>query len=455
MKRLMICLTLAALLGLGGQAFAVIGTVDDVPGATLLLPKFVVEFDPATGGPAPDGLTTLFSVNNASAAPALVHVTLWTNKSVPTLDFSIFLTGYDVQTVNLRDVFNGIVPQTTHRATGTAGADGGLSPVGPFSLLVNTVSGVGAGAPASCNGFPLGPVPPVLVEFIRRAHRGQPSNLPQTAGLCYGNATENFEGYITFDNVNNCTLQTPDQCDTGYSDLLVNVNQLWGDYFYVDNVNNFAQGENLVSIEADEELGAENYTFYRRYCATGADQREGLGSTFAVRYVTGGAFTGGTTLKVWRDSKNRQVPRTCNTFSAAGFPLGQNQVVLFDEFENPHVVPPSPFSPPIEEVLVPFPWEVNNTVVGGAALPSPFNFGWAYLNLNFIQTVNPTVPFGPLAQNWVTAVMSADGRFSVGMDAFQLDNVTFPFGPELVVAPGASNLCLQSRTPGPVVVPCN
>ncbi len=29
-------------------------------------------------------------------------------------------------------------------------------------------------------------------------------------------------------------------------------------------------------------------------------------------------------------------------------------------------------------------------------------------------------------QNWVTAVMDAEGRFSVGFDAIQLDNVTDP-----------------------------
>lgn len=455
MKRLMVCLTLAALLGLGGQAFAVIGTIDDVPAATLLLPKFIVETD-ANGVPLADGLTTLFSVNNASAAPALVHVTLWTNKSVPTLDFSIFLTGYDVQTVNLRDVFNGIVPQTTHRATGLAGADGGLSPVGPFSVLVNPVTNVGAGAPASCNNsFPLGPVPGTLLEFIRRVHRGLSSNLPQDqvpGGLCYANPTDFAEGYITFDNVTQCTLQTPFDCNTGYGAILANVNQLWGDYFYVDTANDFAQGETLVHIEADPEISLLDYSFYRRYCTVESDNREGLGSTFATRYVLGGGFDGGTTLKVWRDSKVPASPRVCGTgFGPFGFPLGQNQIVIFDEFENPHVAPDSPFSPPIEEgVLLPFPWEVNNTLVGGPTLPTPFNFGWLYLNLN-TTVAGQTVPFGPAMQNWVTTVMDALGRFSVGFDAIQLDNVTFE-GPTAVVAPGRSNICIGDNG---LAIPCN
>lgn len=443
MKRLLVCLTLAGLLGLGGQAFAVIGTVDDVPAATLLLPKFVVETD-ANGVPVQDGLTTLFSINNASAAPALVHVTLWTNASIPTLDFSVFLTGYDVVTVNMRDVFNGIVPQTEH----VTDADT-ISPVGLFSTEVNPITGVGGGAPNSCDeAFPLGPVPGILVDFIRSVHRGGASPLPQDpANTCYAFPTEFAEGYVTIDNVTQCTIQTPADCEDGYfPNVGANVNQLWGDYFYVDTANNFAQGETLVHVEADPSLTEADYTFYRRFCGTGQDDREGLTSTFAVRYLTGGAFDGGTTLKVWRDSKNVQSPTAC-PFDGDGFPLGQNQIVIFDEDENPFVAPESPFSPPIEqEAVTPFPWEVNNTLVGGPNLPSPFNFGWLYLNLNFTQTelTPPSEAFftgEPAAQSWVTATMDALGLFSVGFDAIQLDNVTFA-GPTAVTAPGRSNICI-------------
>jgi hypothetical protein len=55
----------------------------------------------------------------------------------------------------------------------------------------------------------------------------------------------------------------------------------------------------------------------------------------------------------------------------------------------------------------------------------PFNFGWLYLNLNS-TVIGSQIPFEPLMQNWVTAIMDADGRFSVGFDAFQLCNVTDP-----------------------------
>src|ERR1044071_8770927 len=70
------------------------------PAATLLLPVFDVNITAAAG--ASD--TTLFTITNVSAAPQIAHVTLWTDWSFPVLDFNIFLTGYDVQSINLFDV---------------------------------------------------------------------------------------------------------------------------------------------------------------------------------------------------------------------------------------------------------------------------------------------------------------------------------------------------------------
>src|SRR6187549_2594512 len=107
MKKLCLCLALVSLLGLGGQAFAVIGTIDDVPAATLLLPYFEVDLNSTSG------VNTLFSINNASASAALAHVTVWSDQSIPVLDFDVYLTGYDIQTISLREVLqNGNLPRT-------------------------------------------------------------------------------------------------------------------------------------------------------------------------------------------------------------------------------------------------------------------------------------------------------------------------------------------------------
>src|SRR3954451_22946129 len=101
MKKVLVFAALAFLLAMGGQAFAVICTIDDVPAATLLLPYFEVDL---TGGQAGSGVTTLFSINNASATAVLAHVVVWSDLSVPVLDFNVYLTGYDVQSVNMRDI---------------------------------------------------------------------------------------------------------------------------------------------------------------------------------------------------------------------------------------------------------------------------------------------------------------------------------------------------------------
>ncbi len=83
MKKLSLVLMIVGLLALGGQSFAELCTIDAVPAATLLVPYFEVDLDNT------DGVDTFFSVNNASAAPALVHVIFWTNWSAPTIDFDL------------------------------------------------------------------------------------------------------------------------------------------------------------------------------------------------------------------------------------------------------------------------------------------------------------------------------------------------------------------------------
>src|SRR5436309_11278930 len=129
MKRKALCLALLCLLALAGSASAVICTIDEVPAATLLLPYFEVDLGNT------NGLTTLFSINNASATAILAHVVVWSDLSVPVLDFNVYLTGYDVQSINIRDIIvSGILPRTA-----SAGQDPGdaISHKGQFSQDIN------------------------------------------------------------------------------------------------------------------------------------------------------------------------------------------------------------------------------------------------------------------------------------------------------------------------------
>jgi hypothetical protein len=420
MKKIAVAFALVSLLALGGQAFAVICTVDDVPAASLLLPYFEVDLA------NPNGLTTLFSVNNASATAILAHVVVWSDLSVPVLDFNIYLTGYDVQTINLRDILvSGILPRTA--SDGQDPTDT-ISPQGSFSQDINF---------ASCAGQLPPPVLPAnFISHLQLSLTGLAS--PILGGRCAGRALgDNIaRGYVTVDTVNNCTLRFPG--DAGYfapggTGDATNQNVMWGDYFYVNTGQNFAQGETLVHIEASatnpQTSVTGQYTFYGRYVAwTAADNREPLATNFAGRFINGGAFTGGTDFLCWRDSKVNQASFTCPALAGVRppwFALGQEQVVIFDEVENPEVpsqLPVSPQPPTQNNLLCPA--EAQRTQIGGAQFPVTPSFGWIYANLNQSNaTAGANPPEDPLAsQAWVTVVMDADGRFSVGFDAIQLDS---------------------------------
>ena len=481
MKKVLVCFSLAALLAMGGQAFAEICTIDDVPAATLLLPYFEVNLGNTTG------VTTLFSVNNASAAAAIAHVTLWTDWSIPTLDFDVYLTGYDVQTFNIRDIFDGKVPITADRGV-DAGLGDAISPSPPLgsgqSANVNPFTGpFTPGVPTEFD-FPSPPstsgpcvqiyASPVLdgsrIAALRNAHTGK--NAPAYGGCVGATYGDNIaRGYITVDSVTQCNLLFPSSA-TYFSGGIADVrNILWGDYFYVNGGENFAQGETLVHIEScntppvvgttapfigfvgnggRRPTGAPwcpfapgEYTFYGRYTAlAGQDQREPLSTTFAARYLNGGTFTGGTDMVIWRDSKT--IPTGANGAQTCGntpawFPLNQGDVVAFDEQENPQnlCVVTSDVSPPPTDQPTCFPLETQRASVnGGNIIGTDFTptapFGWLYLNLNTTVTgvtypsVSTFINPPSIAQAWVTAVMDASGRFSVGFDAIQLDSACQP-----------------------------
>jgi hypothetical protein len=405
-------------------AAAVICTVDAVPAATLLLPYFEVDLA------NPSGTQTLFSINNASATAVLVHVVIWSDLSVPVLDFDVYLTGYDVQTINLRDILVfGNLPQTA-----SAGQDptDTISPKGLLSQDVNF---------ASCNGaLPLPQLPELYIAHLQASLTGQPSAL--LGGLCAGQflGDDIARGYVTADTVSACS--TLFQGDAGYfasggTGLATNQNVLWGDW--IRDMSTSAESGDLVAVEADAVNPATStpgrYTFYGRYDAwTAVDNREPLATNFAVRYFA--APSGGpalaTSLAVWRDSKVSQGAFTCP--AAAGvrpvwYPLGQEGVVIFDEQEHaevPVTVPVSP-QPPVAS-FIPFPAEAQRVPVsdagGGAAFTVPFDFGWLYLDLNTtVVAAGSNPPVDPAAaQAFVTAFDEAGSHFAVGIAAIQLDS---------------------------------
>jgi hypothetical protein len=413
--RCTLCAAVLVLLGLAAAAPATaamsVCALDDRPGATLLLPYFEVDLDHA------DGATTLFSVNNASATAVLANVVLWTDLGVPSFTFPLYLTGYDVQTFNLRDLFLGNVLKTA-----SAGQDPNdtISPKGPKSqdIPFNSCAGL----------LPQPNLPPAVLAHIRAAHTGQSSPV---WNACGGQALGDHlaRGYVTVDTVSRCATLTP--ADAGYfgqGGIASSQNVLWGDFFYVDPARNLAEGANLVRLKADPAALAGKATFYGRYVnGSGADGRQALPPDWAVRFIAASNFSEGTDLVVWRDSGQVAAPFPCG-HPPSWYPLIVSGYIAFDEDEHPLIPPSFPFSerspapkaqppqPPMDQL----PAEANRLQVGTERLAVPFDFGWIYLYLAAPRFVQPSG--FPSRQGWAGVVMKAGGRFSVGLSGTPLSN---------------------------------
>ena len=421
MKRIAQGGLLAALLLMAvaaAPASAAICNLDVEPAATLLLPYFEVDLGD------PNGLTTLFSVNNSSAMAVLAHVTIWSDLSVPILAFNIYLTGYDVQTINLRDiVVSGVLPQTA-----SAGQDPNdtISPKGPKSQDVNF---------ADCTGqLPSPALPGSFVQHVQRSLTGRSS--PLLNNLCAGRNLGDFiaRGYVTVDTVSNCTLRDASNPAYFTSDISFQ-NVLWGDYINANSAQNFANGGALVHIEASTTdpatTTAGRYTFYGRYVGWNAsDHREPLATNFAGRYALNGTFSGGTSFVVWRDPKVNQLAFACPSGAAnpSWYPLTQEAIEIFDEQEHVEVPQIFPFPPPPPNFgLIPFPAATQRTKINDNGLPVPFDFGWIFLDLNTTVTGNANPSFDPAAsQAWLIYDMDSNGHFSVGFEGLRLDSACAP-----------------------------
>ena len=451
MRRTVLLVALASLLALGGQSFAELCTIDAVPAATLLLPYFEVEL---VGDGETPTVDTLFSVNNASAAPTVAHVTLWGDWSLPSIDFDIFLTGYDVQTVSLSSVFNGgNLPITAHAWNDPTDS---ISPHGsnpawdsqPDNPANPRFPGCDINLPIGGGNNPV--LSAALLDRIRNGHTGVPS-AGNYGGGCIGEDMGDgiARGYITIDNVNDCNLLFPNQDGYFGTGLVSFVNQLWGDWFIINRDEGFAFGENLVHIEADEQAFAPgDYTYYGRYVSGLAlDGREPLATTWGSRYLQPNAlFDSGTDLLVWRDSKcdNNFAGFTCGVTPGFG-PLNETQVVAFDEQECalqiclPENQPPGGISPPPDPDEDPtcFPLCTGRYGIGEGELSPVFDFGWIYLNLN--HTLNSggfcatDGLFGDIAQSWVVSNLdSSTFNLSVGFAAIQLSSACSDANPVIV-----------------------
>lgn len=373
--------------------------VANQPAATLLFPYFEVDLDD------PLGRTTLLSINNASSRSTLTRVVLWTDWGVPTLAFDLFLTGYDVQTLNVRDLFQGELPRSGQ----------GLSPEGTLS---------GAGGPfAACDGAgPDGIAPPLDAEqrrLLRAAHSGLAvTDGPTPTCAANGPAVPGLlTGYVTVDTVRRCSprrvlsvADTPvhgNYFAEGEGGLATDDNVLWGDFLYLFPREASADSMTAVAVPADPDFfHVGDYTFYGRYVGYDKrDHRAPLSSLYFARFVDGGLIAGGTDLLVWRDSRSPFAqPIPCGTHPS-WTPPGELQLLVFDEEENPLEIRESNT----------FPLATQRVHVGGPSFPVASPYGWLLLDLWFRDTTH--------AQGFVSLRMSSGGRFSAGHEALRVDDL--------------------------------
>ena len=446
-------LSMAAVLAGGSGAFAQtvfftdsLATVSDTAGATLLLPYFEVDLA------NPTGMDTIFTIDNMGAyftsggnpqisgpTAVLGHVIIWSDLGVPVFNFNVYLTGLDVQLVDMRKVLNGTLPQTA-----SAGQDptDTISPKGTFSQDINFAScntGVYTPPINSYARLPPAALTGAQINNLQTSLTGQAS--VNVSGMCAGlNHSDNIaRGYVTIDTVNNCT--TKFVADSGYlGGDATNQTQLTGEVFYFDQLHAIARGQNLVPIHASFTdplvTTSGNYTFYGTYDGfTAADNRQPLATNFGARFVNGNFILapvpspsspawgmppsspppGSSSLIVWRDSKTAPGYFTCGVLPAF-YPLPQEGIIAFDEQEHPQDLSSTTAFGTATQVVS----------VGGGALPVTFASGWLYLDLNATVTGQVSGQTdATAAQAWVQVVEQNGSQiFNLMHNAQQLDSGT-------------------------------
>lgn len=348
-------------------------------GATLLYPYFETDLNSF------DGPATLVSLNNGWDTETLVRVVLWTDWGNPTLAFDVYLPGFGVQTLNLRDTMNGGVPSSGEEAD-LSGFDG-------------------------CDVNPPFHANPALTADeaaqLRADHTGQ---LGPLAGNCAGSVHADgvARGYITVDVVDECRgiesvdpEYTPANAGHPYfsngdgTGIALDENRLWGDVFYLSNDDASAQGSSAVAIWADASQFDQpsQFTFYGRYSNWDTrDNRVPLPRAWNQRFINGGPFAGGADLLIYHDTGTGVGYAGCGSTPSA-FPLDALLFSIRDTGDD------------IIDLT-----EEYNDFAGLATqrasvdtLPIPYFFGWTRVD-------------GGLGQMWVQPTLKASGVYSASLD---------------------------------------
>ncbi len=361
MKRFVtFALVSALVLGASSIAYANLCAFDAVPAATILFPFVTLDYANPAGG-----VSTTFSITNVSSEAQVVHVTIWTDFSAAILDFNIILTGYDVISMNIRDILiDGQLPVTTYDVhSGSGFLYEGVSANGPVSAG-NQLNGSwldpGMALPEATS--------PALADRCGASNSSYPGlytvkidpsflglfqgylQVSQTVDRLHSNdcvynyfdtgyalspvpfwaertTSDPTNMYITADVVQNCNKLFPDA--PGYfrvpgtphdlqgSGEALYDNVLIGDVFWTSIDDRLSEASAAVHLEATEyNLEAvatinpgslKPQSFYHRYHRLNfpiRDGREPLPTAWAFRYLGAGVPDIGTDVRVWKGSSN-------------------------------------------------------------------------------------------------------------------------------------------------------
>lgn len=382
-------------------AQAAIGTLDQVPASTVLIPYFEVDLS------ATNGRTTVVSLSNTSATATLHNVVLWSNAGVPVFNFNVYLTGYDTQSFDLRDVFNGNLPRTA-----SAGQDPSdtISNHGPVSQDINFASCTGVLPPAAVSASTL--------TDVRAMLTGQPSTVA-FPGQCVGfsNGDNVARGYVTIDTTSQCTTDTPATANYFSSFVGTFQNTMIAEYILINASANQMVVDNAVAIESDQSdpqvTTAGEYTFYARFNGSNAsDRREPLGSTWAAQ---GDNYTG--SVLVWRDVKAAPAAFACNS-NPSYFPLGQEQI---------HYLTPESEATLATTTGLGRATQIVPMTTAGLGAPAAAKQGWTFMNLNTL-VAGSSIPTEDSAagQSYVAVIRTLEdtSRATTSSSAVMLESAT-------------------------------
>jgi len=177
------------------------------------------------------GRTTLFALGNAAGEAVDARVAVHTNWGIPVVERTLRLEAGEVKTVNLRDwLVAGDVPAPLLRGK--------------------------------------------ALRHVKAALTGQPSPKDD---MFYSTQADPFDPELAVGYVTLRVKGTP------------RLDALWGDYFWVDPEQDFAEGELLVNIDQTADCGD-------------------LCDAHRLRFIQGGGFDGGTKLVVWSSKQLQPAP---------------------------------------------------------------------------------------------------------------------------------------------------